>query len=437
MISRVQGALRKVENFFLQPASPRPLAALRIALALILLAQAWMLRHSVLDLFSNDGFIQGNLASALSSPNVPKISWLVHVLAPMHVSESALLFGVCGTYIVALILLGLGLFTPVATASCWLLHWTLMNTGESTNYGVDLYAHVFLFYLIWMPAGGALSLDSLRKGRLEASSSARLGLRVLQLHLCISYFCSAIEKASGVQWWNGELLWRALSMPVYRQFDMSWIARWPLLSQTAGISSLVLEMGYCIFIWPKATRRFWVLGIVSLHLGIAVLLGLHLFGIIMALMTWMVFGVSAEPLVAHAEEQTVVLFDGECGLCDSFVSFVIRHDPRARFSFAPLQSPTGRELLRHHGFAEDALGSIVVIDRDGAQSAQSAMTKSSAVLTILGGLSGGWSALTALAYVPRPLRDGVYDGVAKVRRHWKKSPDRCMLMTPELKKRFL
>ncbi|MEC8251574.1 MAG: DCC1-like thiol-disulfide oxidoreductase family protein, partial [Planctomycetota bacterium] len=33
-------------------------------------------------------------------------------------------------------------------------------------------------------------------------------------------------------------------------------------------------------------------------------------------------------------DNPLILFDGECNLCNGFVQFVIRRDPRARFRFA-------------------------------------------------------------------------------------------------------
>ncbi|MEO5969215.1 MAG: HTTM domain-containing protein [Bdellovibrionia bacterium] len=285
-------AIEKLQNFFLMPASPRPLAVLRIGLALILIVQAFLLRNFVLDFFSQDGIIQGDLANYFISPYTPRLSWLVNALSPFNVNETACIYGTCSVYGMSLIFLGTGLFTRTASLVTWFLHWTLINTSRTTSYGVDLYAHVFLFYLIWIPAGNAFSLDvALGYRSDEATSEARLGLRIIQLHLCISYFLSGLEKARGDQWWNGELLWRALSLPVYHQFDMSWLAFWPLLSKLGGWTTLFFEIGYCLFIWPKFTRRIWIAGIVFLHLGIAVLLGLDLFGGIMCLLTLAAFGV--------------------------------------------------------------------------------------------------------------------------------------------------
>ena len=45
------------------------------------------------------------------------------------------------------------------------------------------------------------------------------------------------------------------------------------------------------------------------------------------------------------KEEQVVLFDGVCNLCNGFVQFIIKRDPKARFKFAALQSELGQRLL--------------------------------------------------------------------------------------------
>jgi Vitamin K-dependent gamma-carboxylase len=285
-----------IENFFLEPASPSPLGALRIGVAFVLLIQAFLLKGSILDFFAHDGMVQGELARFLSMSNAPRLSLLVPLFAKFGINETGCLYFVCGGYVVSLFLLLLGLETRLAAIASFLLHWTLMNTGYSTAYGVDAYAHFALFYLMLFPAGSAYSLDvTLGRTKNEASTMARLGLRVIQLHLCLSYLSSGIEKAMGPQWWNGELLWRALSLPEYQVFNMSWLAEWPVLSKIAGWMTLVVELGYSIFIWPTQTRVLWIIAVIGLHLGIAIFLGLGSFGYLMCVLTACVFGVSATP----------------------------------------------------------------------------------------------------------------------------------------------
>lgn len=266
-------------DFFLAPMVPTPLALLRTGLGLLLLVQAYFLRFSVFDFFSSAGYIQGGLAQILNNPTLPQISWLRQLLAPWQVSEATCIVLVCSLYLLSLLAFTAGYWIRGATVLVWFFHWVLVNTASSSSYGVDQYVHIFLFYLIWAPSAWTA----------PPSSAARLLYRTMQLHLCISYLASGIEKAQGIQWWNGELLWRVMSLPIYRQFDMSWLAHWPAVSMLAGWMTLVLELGYCVFIWPRQTRKLWLMGIVGMHLGIAVFLGLHLFGFVMALLNLALF----------------------------------------------------------------------------------------------------------------------------------------------------
>jgi hypothetical protein len=64
----------------------------------------------------------------------------------------------------------------------------------------------------------------------------------------------------------------------------------PLLAKIMGWSVLILETGYPVFIWLKPTRKYWLLGILGLHTGIAVFMGLQLFALIMILLNLYAFG---------------------------------------------------------------------------------------------------------------------------------------------------
>lgn len=111
-----------------------------------------------------------------------------------------------------------------------------------------------------MPAGHVWSLDRL-SGRVSgaATTDARIALRVLQLHLCIVYFASGTEKASGRQWWNGEALWRAVMREDLGHFDFAFLASVPWLAKIACWGTLLIEVGYPFFVaWGERVRsRCW------------------------------------------------------------------------------------------------------------------------------------------------------------------------------------
>ena len=135
-----------------------------------------------------------------------------------------------------------------------------------------------------------------------------------------------------------------------------------------------------------------------------------------------------------ARQRPVILFDGVCNLCNSAVQWVIEHDEEGRFDFASLQSDAARqELMKVLDANEiDTLpDSIVLLDSDGVH------VRSAADLRILRGL-GSWVLLLRLAVVlPRPIRDAVYNLVARNRYRWFGRRDVCMTPTPDIAARFL
>ncbi len=127
----------------------------------------------------------------------------------------------------------------------------------------------------------------------------------------------------------------------------------------------------------------------------------------------------------------IILFDGVCNFCNSWVNFTISRDHRQFFQFAPLQSEKAIELLEKHGVNKQDTDSVVVIE-DGI-----AYTYSTAALRIAKGLGGIWSLAYAFIVVPKFIRDGIYKWIAKNRYKWFGEKDQCMIPTPEIRARFL
>src|SRR5262249_40586965 len=71
---------------------------------------------------------------------------------------------------------------------------------------------------------------------------------------------------------------------------------------------------------------------------------------------------TVDPRVARAAAP-VIFFDGVCGLCDRWVSFVLARDRRNEFLFATLQGETARERLQIA--ADQPLNSVVLVDERG------------------------------------------------------------------------
>jgi predicted DCC family thiol-disulfide oxidoreductase YuxK len=130
-------------------------------------------------------------------------------------------------------------------------------------------------------------------------------------------------------------------------------------------------------------------------------------------------------------ENSIILFDGVCNLCDGVVQIVLNKDKKARFRFAALQSERGTALLKQFGLSTTNYNSFVLIESGRV------FQKSTAALRVLKGLGGVWILLYAFIIVPRPIRDYIYDWVARNRYRFFGKKEECMLPTPEIRARFL
>jgi predicted DCC family thiol-disulfide oxidoreductase YuxK len=125
-----------------------------------------------------------------------------------------------------------------------------------------------------------------------------------------------------------------------------------------------------------------------------------------------------------------VYFDGYCGLCDRFVSFLLTRDRHHRLRFTPLQGETAASRL---GVLATDQPPETVLYEDGAGMHQ----RSTAALRTVIALGGIWRATGILLLVPRPVRDLLYDWVARHRFRWFGRRDSCRLPTPEERTFFL
>ncbi len=126
----------------------------------------------------------------------------------------------------------------------------------------------------------------------------------------------------------------------------------------------------------------------------------------------------------------VILFDGVCNFCDASVQFILKRDPNEIFRFASLQSDAGQELLRKYKVPDD-VDSMILIENEKVY------FKSSAALRISRHLQGVWKLFYAFIILPAPIRNAMYDLIAKNRYKWFGQKESCMLPPPNVRKRFL
>ena len=134
----------------------------------------------------------------------------------------------------------------------------------------------------------------------------------------------------------------------------------------------------------------------------------------------------------------VLLFDGECGLCNRIVRILLRIDRGGRLRFSPLQGPAAQSFLRANGLPTEDFDSLVFVPAWGRREGKSFLLRTDGVIAALRAVGGPARILAGvLAVFPSGWRDDGYRLVARSRSRifgrWQARP----LARPEWGARFL
>lgn len=133
--------------------------------------------------------------------------------------------------------------------------------------------------------------------------------------------------------------------------------------------------------------------------------------------------------MVYPRSYPVVFFDGECGICNHTVQFLIKRDRAQRLRFAPLQGETASARLGAE--AASRLDTLYFSDEAGT------FSRSSAALRIAGYLPWPWALARGFWVIPKFIRDFIYDAVAKRRHLLAGRHATCGLLSAEQRGLFL
>jgi len=108
-----------------------------------------------------------------------------------------------------------------------------------------------------------------------------VGMRLVQVQICLIYGFSGLGKLKGVSWWNGEALWGVLANPQLSRFDFTWTADFPVAISFLTSATVYWEIYFPALIWVPRLRPWILLWGVALHVGIGVMMNLPFFALIM------------------------------------------------------------------------------------------------------------------------------------------------------------
>lgn len=440
----MKGLWRLMRDFWAKPVAPEPMAAFRVAIALILLfdialtlapnAEAWFGPLSMFEPGDARSWQEGGAANKDAAlpgiprkiEDLPKTHWsIVSPDAPL--SQIHLFLGLltlCG------LCLFTGTFTRFAAAGAFVILSSLHHRNPNIVNAGDILMRIALFHLFLMPAGAAWSMDNFFRGKLGLrirQGVAPWSLRLAQIQIAVLYFFSGVEKHApfGVwladvmagksdphyvgDWNNGLALpWALRDVLITRVDWFIWIPVEILVPFT--LLTLLWELSFPLLLLFGITRR-WALAFgYAVHMGIFLTMEVNHFSFTtMAFYLLLVpaavlmdiagrrtgngiakdLGPFADPDQARKSREKParvyrVFYDSVCPVCRKSVRWLKRLDLLGRLKF---------EDLHDRANAEKALPDVTYADQ----------LKRMYVLRPDGEYFGGYAAVRAIAAVLPPL----------------------------------
>jgi len=144
------------------------------------------------------------------------------------------------------------------------------------------------------------------------------------------------------------------------------------------------------------------------------------------------FRYRGDPVVpSFPDDRPIIIFDGRCVLCSGFARFVLRTDRKRRYRLLAAQTPLGVALYRHFGLDPVDYETNILLE-DGR-----VWLKSEGTIRMFEGLGFPWRLVSLARVLPRPLRDRLYEFIARNRIRWFGARETCYVPDPSQADRFV
>jgi hypothetical protein len=259
----------------------RSLSAFRIAIAILLLVDLGIRATDMGAMYSDDGmFSRARICRHYTS----FWNWSFHFASGSWWYQAGL-FGLAAAFALALLV---GFRTRLAAAASWLLLVSLHNRVPPILSGADNLLRMLLFWGMFLPLGGAWSVDAwlARRRGIEAPRAQRvlsIASAAILLQMAFVYLFSAAFK-SNATWLHGEAIPAILRYSFYARPVGSGLLEVPALLSALTVGVLVLEWSGPILLfaprWTGPVRLLIVALLAGMHVGIGLLMRIGLFSVV-------------------------------------------------------------------------------------------------------------------------------------------------------------
>jgi predicted DCC family thiol-disulfide oxidoreductase YuxK len=130
-------------------------------------------------------------------------------------------------------------------------------------------------------------------------------------------------------------------------------------------------------------------------------------------------------------QESILLFDGHCSLCNAAVDFVLKRDPKKNLLLASIQEPAGQGVLKKYQLPPSYLDTLVLVEEGKVY------LGSTAALRVARLLGGGWPLFYGLIIIPKGIRDRIYQWISRNRFQWFGRRDTCRIPSASESAHFL
>ena len=250
--------------------------------------------------------------------------------------------------------------------------------------------------------------------------------------MAAGYTFSGYTKLHSPSWTDGSALRFLLENPLARPgLPRDWmLALRPVFLAIGTWIVLGAELLFApLAMWKKSRPWIWLLMVV-LHIGIVLMVDFADLSLGMLMIHFFTFDPAWLPARKGKEGLLKLAFDGECLMCNNSVRFLANEDSADTMRFLTLQSPLGQDMMKRSGVT--AMDSLL-LEADGKL-----LSRSDGAMRLLDALGGHWRVFSFFGrWVPRPLRDGVYDFIAAHRLKWFGKADVCSLPSEAVRSRLI
>ena len=263
------------DSFFFAPQSPLPIALFRILYGLCVSMTLILLYSDWLNWFGVHAWVSQETMKIIE----PGARINLFTLLPQNDNW---IMGFFWLSLGSAILLAIGLWTRISSIVVFLCVVSIQQRALLITHGGDKFLRAAGFFLMFAPAGAALSLDRvirLRTKREDHNVEPRApwAQRMIQFQLALLYFTSFLWKLKGHAWLDGTALYYVIHLHEIHRFPLpSWSQNAAILHLGSWLT-LALEFSLGTLIWFKRFRYYLLVSGLLFHLCLEYAFNLPMF----------------------------------------------------------------------------------------------------------------------------------------------------------------